>query len=92
MPPKQRLDKITTLIEYLPEKIRRHAWSAAADATDAIRDLGDEIKRINAENEQLRAALARVRHVAAHPRNTQGLIRGFVYAADVLEAIDQEAD
>lgn len=88
--PKSRLGKINMLIEVLPAKIRQYAWIAAEDATDAIRDLGNEIKRLDAENEQLRAALERVRSLAGHPRATQGYVRGFVYAEDILAAIDQK--
>lgn len=39
-------------IRALPATIRRHAWTAAEDAADAIRDLVAELDRLRAERPQ----------------------------------------
>ncbi len=63
----------------------------------AIKDLFDEVERLEeltneakGELVQARATLQRVRRIAAHPHNTQGYIRNFVYAADILATLDLE--
>jgi hypothetical protein len=50
-------DRITELTEFLPQRIRWSAWSLAADATDAIRELGAEITRLRGQRDELVALL-----------------------------------
>lgn len=61
-PPPTQAERIAQIIEFLPEKIRWHAWSTAADAGDAIRDLGNEIARLSTENARLRVWLGELGH------------------------------
>lgn len=55
-------ERIANIVEFLPQKIRYNAWTVAADAGDAIRDLGNEIDRLNTENAQLRTWLGDLGH------------------------------
>ena len=56
-PPKPPADRIAEITEFLPQKIRWHAWSLAADAGDAIRELGTEITRLRGQRDELVALL-----------------------------------
>lgn len=61
-PAPSHAERIAHIIEFLPQKIRYSAWSVAADAGDAIRDLGNEIDRLNTENARLRVWLGELGH------------------------------
>lgn len=56
-PPRPPVDRITELTEFLPQRIRFSAWSVAADAGDAIRELGAEIARLRGQRDELATLL-----------------------------------
>lgn len=60
--PPSHAERIAHILEFLPQKIRYSAWSMAADAGDAIRDLGNEITRLETENARLRVWLGELGH------------------------------
>lgn len=88
----ERADAIQRIREDLrPTMADVRQLLAELDQTRArAAGLQDQTSALAGEAEQARAAIERVRHVAAHPSSTQGYIRGYVYAADVTAALDQQ--